>query len=74
MENDRPPILGMVGRESGQIRLTVCENTQKATIQPQVETYSGQGTTLYTDENSAYDRSIKLAGVMLLSVIQRKSG
>ncbi len=56
MENDRPPVLGVVGRTSGQIRLTVCENTQKATIQPQVETHSEQETTLYTDENSAYDQ------------------
>ncbi len=54
MENDRPPILGVVGRTSGQIRLTVCENTQKDTIQPQVEIHSEQETFLYTDENSAY--------------------
>ncbi len=26
MKNDRPPILGVVGRHSGQLRLTVCEN------------------------------------------------
>jgi transposase-like protein len=37
MENDRPPIHGVVGRESGQIRLTVCDNTQQKTIQPKVE-------------------------------------
>ena len=55
MENDRPPVLGVVGRISGQIRLTVCENTQKVTIQPKVETHSFPDTTLYTDENSAYD-------------------
>ena len=34
MANDRPPIQGVVGRTSGQIRLTVCENTQQQTIQP----------------------------------------
>jgi transposase-like protein len=37
MENDRPPIQGVVGRTSGKIRLDVCDNTQQKTIQPQVE-------------------------------------
>lgn len=37
MDNDRPPVLGVGGRTTGQIRLTVCDNTQQATIQPQVE-------------------------------------
>ena len=55
MENDRPPILGVAGRTSGQIRLTVCDNTQQATIQPQVEAETEPTTTLYTDECSAYN-------------------
>ena len=55
MENDRPPILGVVGRESGQIRLTVCDNVQQETIQPQVEDNTKAQTTLYTDECSAYN-------------------
>lgn len=54
MKNDRPPILGVVGRASRKIRLTVCDNTQQATIQPQVEDNTEQKTTLYTDESSAY--------------------
>ena len=37
MENDRPPIQGVVGRSSGKIRLDVCENTQQKTIQPQIK-------------------------------------
>ena len=56
MENNRLPVLGVVGCASSQIRLTVCENTQKATIRPQVETHSESDTTLYPDENSAYDQ------------------
>ncbi len=55
MANDRPPILGVVGRKSGQIRLRVCDNTQQATIQPQVEDRTKADTTLYTDECSAYN-------------------
>ena len=54
MENDRPPVLGVVGRTSDQIHLTVCDNTQQTTIQPQVEADTEPTTTLYTDEHSAY--------------------
>jgi transposase len=55
MVNDRPPIQGVVGRTSGQIRLTVCENTQQQTIQPKVEQATLRTTTVYTDESSAYN-------------------
>ena len=37
MDNDRPPVFGVVGRETGQIRLEVSKNTQINTIQPEVE-------------------------------------
>jgi transposase-like protein len=56
MENDRSPILGVVGRTSGQVRLTVCDDTRRATIRPQVESDTESTTTLYTDEWAAYDR------------------
>jgi transposase len=54
MANDRPPIQGVVGRRSGQIRLTVGENTQQQTIQPKVERATSRTATVYTDESSAY--------------------
>jgi transposase len=56
MENDRPPILGVVGRESGQIRLAGCDDTTQDTIQPEVEKKTEPTTTLYTDESNAYNR------------------
>ena len=49
MANDRPPIQGVVGRTSGQIRLTVGENTRQQTIQPQVERATSRTATVYTD-------------------------
>jgi len=55
MATDRPPILGVVGRTTGHIRLTVSNNTQQATIQPQVEKDTHPTTTLNTDESSAYN-------------------
>jgi len=54
MDNDRPPVLGIVGRTTGQMRTTICDNTQQATIQPQVEHDTRPDVTLYTDESSAY--------------------
>jgi transposase len=54
MPTARPPIPGVVGRTSGQIRLTVCDNTQQQTIQPKVEQATGRTATVYTDESSAY--------------------
>jgi len=55
LANDRPPVLGVVGRGSGQIRLTVCANTQQATLQPCVEAATVPTTCLNTDESSAYN-------------------
>ena len=43
MEEDRPPIQGVVGRESGQIRWTVGEDTRQVTIQPEVESKTREG-------------------------------
>ena len=56
MANDRPPIVGTVGRNSGQIRPKVCDNTQQSTIQPQVESTTLPNTTVYNDESDAYNR------------------
>jgi transposase len=55
MANDRPPIQGVVGRTSGHLRLTVCEDTQQQTIQPKVEQATIRTATVYTDESSAYN-------------------
>lgn len=55
IDNDRPPILGVVGRTTGHIRLTVSANTQQVTIQPQVEKDTLPTTRLNTDESSAYN-------------------
>ena len=54
-ENDRPPILGVVGRDSGQIRITVCDNVKQTTIQLEVEQNTKPDVSVYTDENQAYD-------------------
>ena len=56
MENDRPPIVGIVGRSSGHIRLEVCDNTKQVTLQEQVEKHTLSTTILNTDEWIGYAR------------------
>jgi len=54
-DKDRPPILGIVGRTTGHIRLTVCRDSQRKTLQPKTEAATQSDATVYTDEWSAYD-------------------
>ena len=56
LENDRPPIQGVVGRESGEIRLTVCDDTKQSTIQPEVEEKTLKESRFNSDESSAYNK------------------
>ena len=55
-ETDRVPIAGVVGRESGQIRLQVCDHSDRATLQPFVEAHTRPDATVNTDAWQAYDR------------------
>lgn len=52
--NDRPPILGTVGRLTGQVRLRVVTNTKQTTLRGHVEQFTGEGTHVYTDEYDSY--------------------
>lgn len=53
-EKDRPPIAGVVGRESGQIELEVCANSDGATLEEVVEKNTKSDATVNTDEWGAY--------------------
>jgi len=54
--NDRPPIVGTVGRESGKVRLRLVEHSDGATLCEHVEQFSTPDTQVYTDEWRAYKR------------------
>lgn len=54
-ENDRPPIAGVVGRESAQIRLRVLRHSDRRELEPFVLGKSVTHATVNTDEWSAYD-------------------
>lgn len=53
--NDRPPVVGTVGRQTGQVRLRVTLNTRQATLRDHVERFTGDGTHIYTDEYDSYN-------------------
>ena len=58
-ENDRPPIVGTVGRESGQVRLRVVHHTDRKTLEAHVYQFTLEGSTCYTDEQKAYNHIIR---------------
>lgn len=53
--NDRIPIVGLVGRASRTLRLKVCPNSDRATLQPFVVAQTRPDATVYTDEWRAYN-------------------
>lgn len=52
--SDRPPIQGTVGRDTGQVRLNVCANTQAATLDQCIDQSSPVGTMIYTDGSTIF--------------------
>lgn len=59
-ENDRPPVIGTVGRESGQVRLRVVHHTDQKTLEQHVHHFTLIKTHCCTDEWLGYDHIIRL--------------
>jgi transposase len=55
MENDRPPVVGIVGRDSEKVRLEVVDNSDQKTLDQLVVNMTKPGTMVYTDEWSGYN-------------------
>jgi transposase-like protein len=53
--NDRPPVLGVIGRETGQLRLRVVQDTKSLTLCSFVEQFTQPDTLVYTDEYQSYN-------------------
>jgi transposase len=53
--NDRPPVLGTVGRESGQVRLRVVKDTTGTTLRGHVHQFTDELAQVYTDEWVGYN-------------------
>jgi transposase-like protein len=58
-ENDRPPIVGTVGRESGQVRLRVVHHTDGETLEKHVHQFTRIERMCYTDEWLGYNHIIR---------------
>ena len=54
-DNDRPPVLGTLGRLSGQVRLRVVPDTTSKTMCEHIHQFTGPSVTLYTDEYQSYN-------------------
>jgi len=61
-ESDRPPIAGVVGRESGEVRLDVIETASLVELDAVIDGACLGGTTVNTDEWSGYNRVGKRHG------------
>lgn len=55
-ENDRPPVVGAVGRQSGEARFEVVDHANQTTLEKFVTETTTPGAMVYTDEWSGYDR------------------
>jgi transposase len=55
-DNDRPPIVGTVGRESGQVRLCVVKHTDGKTLKQHLVRFTQPGTIANTDEWTGYNQ------------------
>ncbi len=53
--NDRPPVLGTVGRETGQARLRVAADTKGVTLRTHAEPFTRGQAILNTDEYQSYN-------------------
>ena len=52
--NERPPVLGTIGRSSGQVRLRVVHTTQSKTLVRQVHRFTWSNCHVFTDEYESY--------------------
>ena len=58
-DNDRPPIVGTVGRESGQVRLRLVKHTDRNTLEAHVHQFTQKETVCNTDEWQGYNHIIR---------------
>lgn len=57
--NDRPPIVGTVGRQSGQVRIRVIANTTGQVLEDHVHRFTQIQSHLFTDENNGYNHVLR---------------
>jgi transposase-like protein len=55
LATEKPPVFGLIQR-GGEVVIQMLQNVQQKTIQPIIARVVAQGSTLYTDEYTIYDR------------------
>jgi transposase-like protein len=55
VDNDRPPIVGVVGRESDRLHLKMVPDTEQETLMTYLKHVTDDDITLHTDSNQAYN-------------------
>jgi len=65
--NDRPPIVGTVGRQSGQVRLRVVHDTKGETLLHHVHQFTQAHAQVYTDEYQSYNHLLRSHATVLHS-------
>jgi transposase len=55
-DNDRPPVVGVVGRESRLLGVQVCHHSDRQTLQSFVAEHTREDATVNTDEWQAYNQ------------------
>lgn len=55
-DTDRPPVQGIVGRETGQVKFEVLSGSSRKDLEPLVLNTTEPGTVINTDEWKSYDR------------------
>ena len=58
-DNDRPPVVGTMGRQSHQVRLRVVHHSDSSTLEDHVYTFTQAQAQLYTDEWRGYNHVIR---------------
>ena len=53
LQNEKPPVFGIIQR-SGELRIWMLENVQRATIEPYIRETIRAGSTVFTDEYAIY--------------------
>ena len=58
-DNDRPPIVGTVGRETGLVRLRVVHHTDQKTLEAHIHKFTLAGSQVFTDEWNGYNHILR---------------
>lgn len=66
-DNDRPPVVGTIGRAGGQCRPRVCAHTGGKTLRQHVHQFTQRRVTCYTDEWQGYNNVERAHGTVCRS-------